>query len=366
MNRNKKIVKISIYGIILNILLVIFKGIVGFLSNSIAILLDAVNNLSDSLSAIITIIGIKLSQKKPDKKHPYGHGRIEYISAVIIGMIVLIAALTSLKESYEKIINPVKASYSILTILVVIVAILVKYFFGSYVKKQGKKLNSNNLIATGIDALSDSVLSLTTLIAALISIFFHISLEGYLGVIISLLILKSAIVILKDTTNDMIGVRADSNLTKTLRKSINKYKDVHGVYDLIIHSYGPNNIIATAHIEVDSEMTAHDIHRLTRNISNDIYEKMGIILTLGIYSSNNDKKHKNMYLYTLDLIKKYDNIMQLHAFYVDDAVKNVSFDLIFSFDEKNVSKIVYEIKEDLKAKYSDYEFFIIIDKDFSD
>ena len=184
MERNKTIIKTSIQGIIVNVILVIFKAEIGLIVNSIAIILDAVNNLSDALSSIITIIGTKLSSKRPDKKHPYGYGRIEYFSSVIIAVIVLVAGLTSLKESIEKIIHPEPAAYSVISLVIVIVAVFVKFFFGRYVKKQGEKLNSGSLVASGTDAISDSILSLSTFVAAIISMSFHISLEGYLGVII--------------------------------------------------------------------------------------------------------------------------------------------------------------------------------------
>ena len=164
MERNKKIVQTSILGIAVNILLVIFKAAIGFIANSIAIILDAVNNLSDALSSIITIIGTKLSEKAPDKKHPYGHGRIEYFTSIIIAILVLAAGVTALKESVEKIINPEVANYSIASLIIVGVAVAVKFFFGRYVKKVGEKLNSQSLVASGTDALMDSILSLSTLL----------------------------------------------------------------------------------------------------------------------------------------------------------------------------------------------------------
>ena len=141
MNRNKKIIKVSILGIIVNLVLVLFKSIIGMIVNSIAIILDAINNLSDALSSIITIVGMKLSSKKPDKEHPYGHGRIEYFASIIIAVIVLVAGLTALKESVQKIMKPEQANYSIVSLIIIIVAILVKFFFGRYVKNEGKKLN---------------------------------------------------------------------------------------------------------------------------------------------------------------------------------------------------------------------------------
>ena len=177
--REKKIIKVSIVGIAMNIFLVVFKAIVGFLANSIAIILDAVNNLSDTISATVTIVGTKLSTKSPDKEHPFGHGRIEYFSAVIVSMIVLLAGIGSLRESTIKIIEPVKASYTTVTLVIIIMAIFVKFIFGRYAKNVGKSINSQSLVATGADAFMDSVLSFSTLVCAIVSMFLHYNIEGY-------------------------------------------------------------------------------------------------------------------------------------------------------------------------------------------
>lgn len=340
--------------------------LVGLIANSIAIILDAINNLSDAISSIITIIGTKLSNKKPNKKHPYGYGRVEYLTSTIIALIVLIAGFTSFKESLDKIIHPEVAEYSIFSLIIIAVAVLVKFFFGRYVKKEGEKLSSSSLVASGTDAVSDSILSFSTFVGALISIIFHISLEGYLGIVISIFILKTAFEILKDIINDMIGVRADSEITRSLKKKLLEYKEVKGVYDLTLHNYGPNKIIATAHIEIDDMKKAFEIHRLSRRITMDIYNEFGIILTIGIYASNDSGEYKEIKKYLQKIIKKYPSIEEMHGFYVDDDNKSISCDLIFNFEEENIDKIVSEIKEEMNNKYSNYNFDIIIDTDYSD
>lgn len=366
MERTKQIVKISIQGIIVNFFLVIFKGIVGFITNSIAIILDAVNNLSDALSSIITIIGTALANKRPDKEHPYGHGRAEYFSSIIIGVIVLLAGISSLKESIEKIIKPEKANYTIISLVIIIVAIFTKLFFGTYVKNKGKKLNSGSLVASGVDAVNDSFLSTGTLVAAIISLIFNISIEGYIGLIISIFILKTSIEILKETIDDMLGVRADSDLTIKLRKKILTYDKVEGVYDLTLHNYGPNKIIGTANIQINDNITAKEIHRITRRIIVDIFNEFGIFLTIGIYASNDTGKNSEIKKYLMNLTKKYKNLIQVHAFYVDDEINSISFDVIFNFDEKNPDEIIEEIKLKMKEKYPKYEYNVILDTDFSD
>ena len=190
-DRSAKIVRASIVGIISNFFLVVFKAGVGFISGSIAIILDAVNNLSDALSSIVTIIGTKLAGRKPDKKHPLGHGRIEYLSAMIVAALVIYAGVTSLVESVKKIISPVTADYSAVTLIIISSAIVVKLLLGRYVISVGRKVNSSSLVASGKDALFDAVISVSVLASALVFLLFRLSVEAYVGVGISVYIIKS-------------------------------------------------------------------------------------------------------------------------------------------------------------------------------
>ena len=367
MDRNKVIIKTSIQGIIVNIILVAFKATVGLIVNSIAIILDAVNNLSDALSSIITIIGTKLAGKAPDKKHPFGHGRIEYFSSLIISVIVLIAGLTSAKESIEKIITPTKADYTTVSLVIVAVAVVVKFFFGRYVKGVGKKINSQSLVASGTDAFMDSVLSFTTLIAAAISLIWGLSLEGYLGLIISIIIIKSSIDIMRETINSIIGTRTDAELTQNLRNKVNELEEVQGVYDIILHNYGPTEIIGSIHIQVDDNMTAKEIHKLTRKIQMLVYEEFGITLTVGVYASNNsEKEFAQIKDELVKIVGQFKEIIQMHGFYVDEENKMISFDLIIDFEADNREKIKDEVEKQIKEKFPEYDYYVILDSDFSD
>ena len=350
----------------MNLFLVLFKAVVGFLANSIAIILDAVNNLTDAVSAIITIIGAKLSGKAPDKEHPYGHGRIEYFAAVIIATIVLFAGVTSLKESFLKILSPADVNYAWYTLLVILVAIFVKFGFGRYVKNIGKQIDSQSLIATGTDAFMDAILSFSTLVGAVINLIWKLNIEGYLGVVISIIIIKSAIGILKETIDTMIGQRADTKLTKELKAKINSFEGVHGTYDLMLHSYGPSKLMGSAHIELDDATTAKEIHTLTRKISEEIFKEFGIILTLGIYASNNSGKAKAIKEKLEEIIKDYTDVLQLHGFYLDDEKKQVSFDIIIDFKCENSENVKNEIIDKIKKAYPEYEYAVVLDTDISD
>ena len=206
-SRNKIIVRTSVIGILANVLLAAAKAVIGFVANSIAVILDAVNNLSDAMSSVITILGAKLAGKAPDKEHPYGYGRVEYLSAMIVSGLVLYAGITSAVESVKKILEPETPDYSSTALVIIALAVVVKVVLGRYVKAQGEKANSGALIASGADASFDAVLSLSVLASALIFVFTGISLEAYVGVVISCFIIKAGIDMMKETLDDILGVR---------------------------------------------------------------------------------------------------------------------------------------------------------------
>ncbi|MEE1149750.1 MAG: cation diffusion facilitator family transporter [Methanobrevibacter sp.] len=363
MTRQEKIIKTSIIGIVVNLILVAFKAFVGIVTNSIAITLDAVNNLTDALSSIITIIGAKLAHRPPDKNHPYGYGRIEYFSSVIIAVIVLWAGITAFMESWPKIFTPDVTNYSTVSLIIIAVAIVVKLALGRYVKSVGEDINSQALVASGSDALFDSILSLSTLVAALISIFFHISLEGILGVIISIVIIKASIDMIRETLDSMIGARVDSELSRKIKESICELPEVYGAYDLSLHNYGPEEMQGSVHVEVDDSLTALEIHNLTRQISIKIYNEFSIILTVGIYARNNkfDDIRNDLY----EIASKYEEIIEIHGFIVYETQNLITFDMIVDFDadrEKVKSRILKEIEQ----KHPQYTYQVIDDYDVSD
>ena len=366
MERRNEIVKVSIIGIIANLVLVAFKAAVGLVSGSIAVILDALNNLSDALSSVITIVGTKLAGKAPDKKHPYGYGRIENISSVTIAVIVLLAGLTAFKESVEKILHPEAADYTAVSLIIIAAAVAVKLLLGRYVKGRGEKLNSESLVASGSDALFDAAISAATLVAAAVSLIWHVSIEGWLGAIISVIIVKSGVEILMESLNGIIGQRIDSDLSGRLKEYVNSFDGVRGAYDLTLHHYGPEKIIGSVHVELPDSMTAREIHRLTRRISEGVYRDFGIILTVGIYASNTGEDQPSLMRQTAqEIAANYPAFRQLHAFYVEQEEKRVSFDLVLDFgcDAEGIRDAVLA---ELRRRYPDYTFSAVLDTFFSD
>ncbi len=366
-NRDQIIVQTGIIGILANVALAATKVVIGLFTNSIAIILDGANNLSDALSSVITIVGTKLSNKPADKKHPMGYGRIEYLTTLLIAGFVLFAGFTSLLESIKKIVHPEKTSYSLLSILLLLVAIGVKVALGRYTKSKGEEVQSDALIASGLDAMSDAVLSATTVLGALLSIFTKFSIESYLAFIISGFIVKSGIEILVDVLNQLLGSRADASLTKEIKRDIANMDNVLGAFDLYLDSYGPKRMAGSVHIEIPDTMTATEIDTLSRSITAMIFEKYNIVLTCGIYAiPTQDTQIATMYHNVKDLVQAYPGVLQMHGFHVDMKTQDVYFDIVRDFSITDPTTWLVDIVQDLKNTYPTYTFHITMDIDYND
>lgn len=362
--RNRGITLASIKGIIGNVVLVIFKMIVGLASNSIAIILDAVNNLTDVLSSVLTIVGTKLAAKGADKEHPFGHGRIEYMTTMAIAFIILGAGIGSLKESVEKIIHPEVSTFDIPGLVIIAVAIVVKVVMGRYIKAQGEKYKSDALVASGIDALFDAVITFATLVSAGLVFFFNFDIQGYVGAVISVLILKAAYDILREMYNHLLGIRADDNLIRNIKETIAQHPNVGGVYDLVLNSYGPGETIGSVHISVPDSMTMAEVHPLTKGIAVHLYKKFGINMTVGVYAENKPSVEVLEIRKALDqVISLYTHVVQVHAFYVQEEKKVIYYDIIFDFDEEDPHSTLEKIKAEMQKRYPDYTQFAIVDTD---
>lgn len=366
-DRQGLIVGTSIIGIVTNLLLAGFKAAVGLLSNSIAITLDAVNNTSDALSSVITIIGAKLGSKAPDKKHPLGYGRIEYLSSMMVAAIVLYAGITSAVESVKKIIRPEAADYGTASIVILAVAIAVKLVLGSYVKKQGEKANSGALTASGSDALFDAVLSASVLASAAIYLIWHISLEAYVGVLIAIVIIKAGVEMMTETLDDILGRRADTELVREIKSLIAQEPEVMGAYDLVMSNYGPDKNYASVHMELPDTMTVEEVDRLTRRVEAKVYLATGVILTgVGVYSHNTGTgEAADIRNAVQKTVLSHDWAIQMHGFYADIESKKIRFDVVLSFDiaPKEALKI---LRDEIGAQFPGYELQIAPDVDLTD
>ena len=367
MNRSKEIIRTSIIGIVANVLLAAFKATVGLLASSVAIIMDAVNNLSDALSSVITIIGTKLSARPADREHPFGYGRVEYFSAIIIAVIVLSAGITSLIESVKKIFEPTEPDYNTVTLVVIVVAIVVKLVLGQFVKKQGKKLKSDALIASGSDALFDAVITLATLVSAGIMLLWHVSLDGILGALISVVIIKAGIEMLASPVNELLGARVSQDLVKEIVKEVGEFEGVHGVFDIILHNYGPNLLIGSLHVNVYDTMDAYEIHGLTRRISELMNERHGIIMTVGVYAiATGENRRAELQSKVMQTLAKHDEIVQVHGFHYFEKEHRISVDVVPDISVHDETALCSMLTSELKALVLDEEITIVVDHNFSE
>ena len=365
-SRQRVIVRTSVIGILANLLLAGMKAAVGFFTHSIAVTLDAVNNLSDALSSVITILGTVLAGKKPDARHPLGYGRTEYISAMAVASIVLYAGLTSLVESVKKLLSPDSLDYTPLSLLLIAAAVGVKLLLGTYVKRTGQRVNSSSLVASGADALSDAVLSASVLLSALLYFFWGLRLEAAVGILISVFIIRSGVEMLTDTLDDILGRRLDRDFLKEIRECAGQDPEILGVYDIILHNYGPDRYLGSLHVEVPDTMRAEDIDRLERRIAERVYREKGVAVTaVGIYARNTgNNAAARLRDDVLRRVMAHEGVLQMHGFRADMERKTVQMDLILDLSLPNRHAVYEEICRELKEAYPDFTIHTVLDVDF--
>ena len=315
-SRSRVIIRTSVIGILANVFLATFKAVVGLTANSIAIVMDAVNNVSDAASSVITIIGTKLAGKEPDRKHPFGYGRIEYLSAMIISLLVLYAGVTAFVESVKKIIHPDTPDYGAAALVIVAAAVAVKLLLGRYVNGVGQKVNSDSLINSGADATMDAVISASTLAAAAVYLLSGVSLEAWLGALIAAVIIKSGIEMLRDTLSKILGERADAELARDIKETVTGYPEISGAYDLVLHNYGPDAYNGSVHVEVPDTLSADDLDKLIRKVTLEVHRKHNVILTaIGVYSINTkDPEAAAAREKVLRIVTEDPHVLQMHGF----------------------------------------------------
>ncbi len=362
--RQRQITRTSVIGIVANVFLAAFKALVGLLAHSVSIVLDAVNNLSDALSSVITIVGIRLAQRKPDREHPFGHGRIEYFSAILIALIVFAAGVTSCIESVKGLCSKEVPDYSIVTVIVVSVAIVTKLILGRYVKKKGVELNSDALVASGSDATFDAILSASTLLGAIVAFIWGISIDAWVGLLISVFIIKAGVEMLERPVKEVLGARPTSETSQRIKADIRQVPGVLGVYDFILHNYGPDYAIGSAHIEVDNTLSAKDVNGITKAVQRLVAQKYSLFLTIGIYAV--DVVDDDMDRSIRQTAKNLPGVLQIHGLFVDHDRKFICFDAVVDFKVKDRQALREELQARLKTEFPDYQTEINLDVDYSD
>lgn len=363
--REHEIVKASVIGIAGNMLLVAFKMVIGFFSHSIAIILDGVNNATDALSSIITIVGTKVAGRPPDAKHPFGYGRIEYLTSVVIAVIILVAGALSLRESILKIIHPAAPSYSTITITIIVVAILGKVALGIIFKRYGDKTSCEALIASGVDSNYDAVLSAGTLVVAFAQNLWNVNIDGAVGVVISLVVCKAGIEVLHDALAPIIGTPEDREHVANIKRYIRTFPNVCDVHNVVMDNFGPNKIIGSVYIDVPDDLTARQVGELTRSIAKGLQEKFNVELTVGIRTDNTTPEFAPMREALEKLAKKDEGVLNVHAFYVDPDTKTCYFDMVVKL-KADGKKAKDELVTAMQKRYPGFSFDVQVETDYAE
>lgn len=354
------------FGIFLNICLFAGKLIAGLLSNSIAIIADAVNNLSDAASSAITLIGFKISEQKPDKDHPYGHGRVEYISGLLISIAIVFMGFELIKSSIEKIIHPQEMACDMITVAILVASILVKIYMFSYNRSIGKKIESVVMSATATDSLSDTIATFVVLLSTLIYQFTYLNIDAYCGVLVGFFILYSGCNAAKETISPLLGQPPKPEFVEQIKNLVMSHEEILGIHDMIVHDYGPGRIMASLHAEVDSKGDVMEIHDLIDRIENEIQEQcscqavihMDPILVNDPYTDELKEKVRKM-------IDELDPNIHFHDFRVvkGPTHTNIIFDIVLPFDYQYKDEYVLDfIRNKLSALEGNFNGVISIDK----
>ncbi|AQS07640.1 cation diffusion facilitator family transporter [Clostridium beijerinckii] len=361
----------GIIGIVVNIILFIIKLSVGVIVSSIAIMADAFNNLSDAASSLITILGFKLSNKPADREHPFGHGRIEYLSALIVAFMVMLVGLQFIKSSFERIVNPSPVIFELVSFILLIVSIFFKIWLSKFNKFVGEKINSSALKAASTDALGDVFTTTCVAISFLASKFTSFPIDGYIGMFVALFIVYAGFNLVKDTINPLLGEAPDPELVESIERMVLSYDNILGSHDLIVHNYGPGKCMASIHAEIPGNINVVDIHEVIDKAEREISKALKIYLVIHIDPiCIIEGEVKEAYDEILSIIEKYDYIESIHDFRVvgEGDIKNLIFDVVIEPSKKlsiTDTELINIISEGVKKYHPSYNCVITIDKHYT-
>ena len=359
----------GITGIFLNILLFIGKFLAGTISNSIAITADAFNNLSDAGSSFVTLIGFKLAGQKPDPEHPFGHGRIEYVSGLVVSAAILLMAYELIRDSVTKILHPAQTEFSVLIVVILVVSILVKLYMSFYNRKIGEKIDSATMRATETDSLRDTCATTVVLIATLVGHFANVQIDGYCGVLVGLFIFYAGFSAAKDTLNPLLGQKPEEEYVKTIKEIVLAHNEICGIHDLVVHDYGPGRQMISLHAEVSSDGNIMEIHDVIDNIENELSKELGCEATIHMDPIVTSDVHvSEMKAAVVKVVKEIDDALTLHDFRMvaGPTHTNLIFDVVAPFQFRYTDdELKQEIKKQIKEKLGEnYSVVMKVDKSY--
>lgn len=364
-NREDIISMTSGLGIFTNIILALAKILIGVMASSIAIISEGMNNSADVLSAVITLIGTKLAGKHPDEKHPFGYGRIEYLVSLIISVLILVTGIEMISSSVELILHPEELKISYLALAIVAGSAIVKFLLGIYTIKMGKKADSNALIGVGLDSRNDSFASIITIVSSLAFLLFHVSLDAYAGILISILILKAGLELMKDTLSDILGRAGEHELALDLYKEIRKTEGIDSAVDMMLHNYGPDAWSGSVNVEMDHKLSVGEAYQILHDLQLRIMYEYKVVMVFGIYAVDNDNpKSKELRKKIAAFVKEQEHVKSFHAVYLQEEAGKIYCDFIVDYEQKDWEGLRKEFIAYIKEFYPAYEIILTIETEF--
>lgn len=364
-SREDTILVTSGLGIAVNLLIALAKILIGALSASIAIVTEGINNLVDSVTSIIALLGAKLAKKHPDEKHPFGYGRIEYLASLIISALILVTGVEMLISSVKLIFAPEEMQISYLSIIIIAVTAIIKYFLGVYTIKMGKKAGSGSLIGVGTDCRNDSFASIITIVSSLLYILFHLSVDAYAGILISILIIKAGIDVLRETLSDLIGRPGEEELAKTLYKKIRQTDGIVAAVDMMLHNYGPDAWSGSVNVEIDHRKTVGEIYQFLHALQLEIMHEYNVTMVFGVYAVDNEHEEiREIRKYIAAFSHSQPHITNFHAVYLDRKTNTLYCDFIVDYKLRDWDALREEFTQYMEKQYAQYQLALTIETDF--
>lgn len=355
----------STLGIIANLLIALIKVVVGIFASSIAIVSEGVNNASDALTSVLTLLGAKLSQKHPDEKHPFGYGRVEYLTGLVIAILILVTGVEMLQGAIERIFQPGELNVSYLSLIIVAASAVIKFALGAYTVKMGKKADSSTLEALGVDSKNDSFASAVTIVSALVFLVSGFSIDAYAGAITSLLIIKAGIDVLRETVGDLLGRSGDKELAKSIYKEVRETEGVIGAADMMLHNYGPDAWSGSVNVEMDHNKTVGEIYQILHKLQLRIMKDFNTVMVFGVYAVDNDHEYiREVRKAASAFIGKHEHVKSFHAVYLETGTNLLYCDLIVDYSLRDWDELDKEFKEYMAQYFPDKEIVLTIETEF--
>lgn len=352
-------------GIAVNLLIAALKVVVGTLASSIAIVSEGVNNASDAATSVLTLVGTKLAGKHPDEDHPFGYGRIEYLTSLIISVLILITGFEMLTSSVKLVFHPEELSISTLSLVVVAVSAVIKFFLGLYTMKMGKKASSGALEAVGIDCRNDSFFSVVTILSALVFLLFHLNVDAYVGIFTSFIILKAGLEVLKDTVSDLLGRPGEKELASKLYKEIRSTEGILNAADMMLHNYGPDAYSGSVNIEVDHSKSVGEVYEFLHDLQLRIMHEHHVTMVFGIYAVDNDHDYIKALRKTIgQYVKNTDQVKSFHAVYLDPNSNKLYCDLIVDYALRDWDALRADFTAYMAEHYPEKELELTLETEF--